>query len=202
MVGTPVNWEVGAIAKGPGQLWTNLSVPAAGGKLKIDADGTPDATDNPNAVHVGMTEAGSAILLKQTFTDFFADEFINPIIKSLASEEAAITGNWLQVTNMDIVEVMTPGLMRSDGAGFDRVTFGGTGQITYYSTALIFPLESDPTLYGVFQLYKAVNDPGLAFEVSRKKLGTSPFAFRGVSITSRTSGDQVGAYWKQTSIGS
>src|SRR5688572_9703099 len=109
MVGTPVNWEVGAIAKGPGQLWTNLSVPGAGGKLKIDADGTPDATDNPNAVHVGMTEAGSAILLKQTFTDFFADEFVHPIIKSLASEEAAITGSWLQVTNMDIVEVMTPG---------------------------------------------------------------------------------------------
>jgi hypothetical protein len=202
MVGTPVDWAVGAIARGPGQLWTNLSVPAAGGKLKLATDGTPDATDNPNATHVGMTEAGSSILLKQTFTDFFSDEFVNPIIKSLASEEAAITGSWLQVTDLDIVKLLTPGLTQADGAGFNRLTFGGSGQITYYSTALIFPLESNPALFGVFHLYKAVNDPGLAFEVSRKKLGSSPFAFRGVSITTRTSGDQVGAYWKQTSIGS
>lgn len=202
MVGTPVNWEVGAIAKGPGQLWTNLSVPIAGGKLKLATDGTPDATDNPNAEHVGMTDAGSAISVKQTFTDFFADEFVDPIIKQVASQEMAITGNWLQVTNFDILQVLTPGATRSDGAGFQRVTFGGNTTINYYSTALIFPLETNPALFGVFHIYKGINDPGLAFEIGRKKLGSSPFAIKGVAITTRASGDQVGAYWKQLSIGS
>lgn len=197
-----INWETEAVALGPGRLWTKLSVPAANGKLVLHSDGSPDAGTNPDAIHVGMTEAGSAVSVKQTFQDFFADEFQDPIIKRITAQEAAITGSWIQVLHYDILEVMTPGVTRADGAGFDKVTFGGNRTINYYSTALIFPLEDNPDLFGVFHLYKAINDPGLAFEVGSKKLGTSPFAFKGVAITSRAAGDQTGAYWKQLSVGS
>jgi hypothetical protein len=202
MAGTPVNWAVGAVAKGPGKLWTNLSIPAAGGKLKLATDGSPDATDNPNAVHVGMTEAGSAISIKQTFTDFFADEFVDPILKDIATREMAITGSWLQVLDMTTLKLLTPGTSALTGAGYDGVTFGGNDLISYYSTAMIFPLQSNSALFGVFHIYKGINDPGIAFEISRKKLGASPFAFKAVAITSRAAGDQLGAFWKQSSVGS
>lgn len=199
---TPVNWSVAAVALGPGQLWTKLSVPGAGGKLTVDSDGTPDETENPEALHVGMTDAGSQFIVKPTFTDFFADEFQDPIIKRLTAMEMSITGNWLQVMDMDIAETMTPGAVRADGPGYERLTFGGQVAFNYYSTALIFPLEDDPTKFGVFHLYKAINDPGLAVDVGAKKLGKPPFAFKGVSITSRAVGDTTGAFWKQLSVGS
>lgn len=202
MGATPVDWNVGAVAIGPGQCWTNLAIPGAGGKLTLASDGTPDSVQNPNAVHIGMTEAGSAISLKQTFTDFFADEFVDPIIRHITAQEAAITGSWLQLLEMSLIQLMTPGTVRADGFGYERVTFGGSNTVNYYSTALIFPLENNSALFGVFHLYKAINDPGLAFSVGRKKLGAAPFAFRGLAITSRAAGDQVGAYWKQTGIGS
>jgi hypothetical protein len=199
---TAVNWSTPSVALGPGKLWGNLSVPGVNGKLILHTDGSPDATSNPDAIHIGMTEAGSAFSIKQTFQDFFADEFQDPIIKHITAQEAAITGNWLQVLDMELVALLTPGTIRSDGAGYNKVTFGGNRTLTYSSVALIFPLEEDPTLFGVFHLYKAINEPGLAVEIGAKKLGTNPFAFKGIAITSRAAGDQTGAYWKQLSVGS
>lgn len=202
MAGTPVNWEVATVAKGPGQVWGNLAIPGAGGKLALDADGTPDADQNPTAVHVGYTEAGSEFQTSLTFLDFFVDEEQDPIIKQPDVAQSAITGNWAQITNFDILEMMLPGSTRADGAGFERITFGGSTTFSYLSVALIFPLVDDPTLFGVFHLYKAINDPGLAGQIGRKRLAFAPFAFRGVAIPTRAAGDRTGAYWKQTSVGS
>ena len=202
MAGTPVNWQVTTVAKGPGQLWTKLAIPSAGGKLILDTDGTPEAAANPDAVHVGYTEAGSEFQSALTFLDFFVDEEQDPIIKQPDVAQAAITGNWAQILNFDILEVMLPGSVRADGAGYEGITFGGNPEFSYYSTALIFPLTDDPTLFGVFHLYKSINDPGLACQIGRKKLAFAPFAFRGVSIPTRAVGDRTGAYWKQTSVGS
>jgi hypothetical protein len=202
MVGTAVNWSVNTVAKGPGQVWTRLGIPPAGGKLKLAPDGTPDSASNPEAVHVGYTEAGSEFQTALSFVDFFVDEEQDPIIKQPDTAQAAITGNWAQILDFDVLEVMLPGSMRADGAGFERITFGGNPEFQYYSTALIFPLQENPDLFGVFHLYKSINDPGLAGQIGRKKMAFAPFAFRGVAIPSRAIGDRTGAYWKQISIGS
>lgn len=202
MAGTPVGWEVATLAKGPGQVWANLAIPGAGAKLVLDADGTPDAAQNPNAVHVGYTEAGSEFQVNLTFLDFFVDEEQDPVIKQPDVAQSAITGNWAQILNFDILEVMLPGGVRADGAGYQGMTFGGSTTFSYYSVALIFPLVDDPTLFGVFHLYKAINDPGLAGQIGRKRLAFAPFAFRGVAIPTRAAGDRTGKYWRQTSVGS
>lgn len=202
MGSTATNWNVAAVALGPGTLWGKLAVPGTGGKLTLATDGSPDSVQNPNAIHIGMTDAGSAISVKQTFQDFHADEFVDPIIRRISAEEAAITGSWIQPLDFDLVSFMTPGTTRRTGAGNDGVTFGGNRAFDYSSVALIFPLQDNPNLFGVFHLYKAVNDPGLAFAVNSKELGKNPFAFKGVAIVSRPAGDQTGSFWKQTSIGS
>lgn len=202
MPGTPTNWSVTTVAKGPGQIWTKLGIPTAGGKLTLNADGTPDATQNPTALHVGYTEAGSSFQTALTFTDFFVDEEQDPIIKQPDTAQSAITGNWAQILDFNILEVMLPGSTRADGAGYSRLTFGGSSTFSYYSTALIFPLTEAPTLFGVFHLYKALNDPGLAGQIGSKKLSFAPFAFRGLAIPTRAAGDRTGAYWKQLQVGS
>lgn len=202
MPGSTLNWNVNAIAKGPGKLWAGLAVPAVGSKLKLHTDGTPDSTQNPNAKHLGMTEAGSQFLEKPTVQDFFADEFLDPILSSQTATELAISGNLLQVADFDLLEILTIAGTRADGAGYDMLTYGGKSIIEYESVAVIFPLQSNPALFGVFHLYKAVNDQGMAVEIGAKKLGSTPFAFKGKAITSRPAGDTTGAYWIQESVGS
>jgi hypothetical protein len=79
------------------------------------------------------------------------------------------------------------------------MTFGGDVTFDYSSVAVIFPIEgsSAPTVYGVFHLYKAVNDQGMAAKITSKSLGASPFAFRGHAIPTRAVGDQVGRMYRQ-----
>ena len=202
MPGSPVNWNVEALAKGPGQLWAGLAIPAANSKLKLHTDGTPDSAQNPLAVHLGMTTEGSQFLVRPTIQDFFADEFDDPVLKAQTQLEMAISGNLLQVVDFDLMELLTIAGTRSDGAGYEMLRYGGKSLIEYTSVALIFPLQENPALFGVFHLYKALNDQGLAIDISKKKLGATPFAFKGSAITSRAAGDTTGAYWKQKSIGS
>ena len=54
-----LNFDKTKVARGPGKLWLNVALPAAGAVLTLHSDGTPDATTNPNAKHVGMTKAGA-----------------------------------------------------------------------------------------------------------------------------------------------
>ncbi len=51
MAGTATDWNAAAIAVTKGQLWANLAIPAAGARLTVATDGTPDAIANPNAKH-------------------------------------------------------------------------------------------------------------------------------------------------------
>lgn len=202
MAGTPDNFVVGKVAKGPGKLYANLSIPAAGGRLILASDGTPDATQNPLALNLGMTKEGSEWLVKPNVTNFFADEFVDPIVSEVEQEEKVINATLLQVMDMDVAQIVMPTATRSDLPGTQGLTFGGSGTLSYTSVALIFPLRSNPLLYGVFHLYKAFNDAGLAAKIGRKELAGTPVAFRGLAITTRASGDQAGRLFQQIAVGS
>jgi hypothetical protein len=209
MSGTADNFDVAATAVGPGKLYVDLGGAsngiwdgAAGVRLILSSDGTPDHTQNPNARHVGLTAGGADYMVKPTFTNFFADEFIDPIITKATAEEAAISGSFLQVLDMSLLEIMNPTAVRSDVMGTQGMTFGSSGIVSYTSAAVIFPLESDPTLFGVFHLYKCFNDAGLAAKITQKALAENPFALRGLAVSTRAAGDRVGRIFKQLAAGS
>lgn len=197
MAGTATNYDVNAIAQTAGLLWGKVAIPTAGARLTLHTDGTPDATANPEAMHLGMTREGAAFSTKPEFTEFFADEFEDPIKKSIARSEAVISAELLQVMDTEIAELMLPGSTRTTASGYEQVTFGGSTSFTYNSFALIFPTEADNTKFGVFQLYKAINDGGLAVEIGRTKLSGLSVALKGQAVTSRAAGDTTGSYWKQ-----
>lgn len=209
MAGTADNWLNRRIGLGPGKAYGNLGGTnnaewslTAGVRLLLDTDGTPNATQNPYALHLGMTEGGEEWSVKPTKTDFFADEFTNPITSRVTAEEALISGSLLQISDMAVQAVMNPTATRSDVGGTEGLTFGGLGTITYRSFAVIWPVEGESGLYTVFHLYKAYNDQGIAAQITSKKLAASPFALRGYAITTRTAGDQVGRFFRQVGGGS
>lgn len=206
MAGTSDNWLTSRIALGPGKLYGNLggtnNAPWDGGagvRLLLHTDGSPESTQNPNAVHLGMTEAGNDWSSKPTKTDFFADEFNDPITSRITAEEIVITGSLLQISDMAVQAIMNPTSTRSDVGGSEGLTFGGLATITFRSFAVIWPVEGDPTRFTVFHVYKGYNDAGLAAKISSKALGASPFAIRGYAITTRTAGDFTARFFRQVS---
>lgn len=200
MAGTPDNFVTQDVGIGPGKLYIDLGGGSgewdggAGVRLLLSADGSPDATQNPNALHIGWTDSGSQFSVKPTFTNFSADESPDPIISRVTAQEAVISGSLLQVMDMDLVEVLNPTATRSDVLGTKGVTFG-IATPAYTSVALVWPMEDDPTRFGVVHLYKAFNDQGLAGNITSKELSKSPYAFRGLAISERTATDRVGRYF-------
>lgn len=209
MAGTANNWLTTRIALGPARFYGNLGGTTnaewdlgAGIRLLLDTDGSPNSTQNPFAVHLGMTEGGEEWSVKPTKTDFFADEFTNPITSRITAEEAVITGSLLQIGDMAVQAIMHPTATRSDVGGTEGLTWGGISIPTFRSFAVIWPVEGTPTLFNVFHIYKGFNDSGIAAQLTTKKLGSSPFAIRAYAITTRTSGDQIARFYRQVSGGS
>lgn len=198
MPGTADNYSVTDLVIGPGKLYAGLEIPGAGGRLILASDGTPDATQNPSAVHLGMTEDGAVWTAKPTMTQFFADEFQDAVITRVTGNEIVLSGNLLQIANMSIADILMQNATRSDLAGTQGITFGTVSVPQYTSVACIWPIEgSSPAVYQAFQLYKAFNDQGLAAQITAKKLGVSPFAFRGVAVTTRAITDTTGRFYRQ-----
>lgn len=204
MVGTNDNFQSTKIQAGNyGKLYVGLAIPAAGAHIKLANDGTPDATENPSAIHVGITEKGTKFTGKPTIQKFFGDEFAYPLKEVITMVDASFAGSWLQVMDIDVLAAMTLGFgTRADGAGFQKINLGSPQTVTYQSVALIFPLESDPTLFGIFHLYKAIQTAGFDLDVSKKAMAASPFTFEGVGITTRVITDQLGYVAKQLQVGS
>ncbi len=199
MAGTSDRFDSTKVAIGPGKLYAGLAIPGTNGRLILASDGTPDAIQNPNALHLGYTEGGTEWKYAHTLTSFPADESNFPIVSRITGEEATISGSLLQVMDFDIATILSPTAVRSNASGTTGMTFGGNTTFSYNSVAVVFPIEgsSSPVVYGVFHLYKAVNDAGLAAQITSKKLGASPFAFKGHAISTRAAGDQVGRAFMQ-----
>lgn len=199
MAGTATRYDSTLIQAGsPGQLWAGLAIPGAAARITLDTDGTPDATANPSAVHLGMTREGSTMAITPTFENFFADEFPAPIKSRMTAVEMSISCEMLQTVDFITLQKIMQGWgTYATGSGFQEIRVGQTASISYESVALIFPLEADATKFGVFNLYQAFVEGGLsAYQVSRKIMSGAQIVFKGTAITTRAATDTIGAYWK------
>ena len=199
MAGTATRYNALTIPAGViVQLWTGLAVPAAAARLTLDTDGTPDATANPSAKHLGHTDAGLTVTGTETVQDFFADEVAYPIASSLDTVEYTIAGSALQVADEELVKFLAANTgTYGTAAGYKEFTLGYKSSITYASVAAIWKSPLDPTKFAVFNLYNARNTTGFNFQIGRKVRSSSAFTIKGYGITSRAAADQMGNYWWQ-----
>jgi len=200
---TAKNWRSTALALNPGNLWTSLAIPGAAARLRIhEADGTPDATANSTAFHLGGTKSGAELMISSEMTKYNIDEFRSPITTSVTSVQMGIACDLVAVTDIVAMTYMLPGVgtyatgaLSGDDAAYTELRIG-TKAITYASTALIFSLIEDTTEWGVFHIYSALNDAGMKWRQSRTEMGFTPCNFVGFEITSRAVTDTIGNYWK------
>jgi hypothetical protein len=198
MAGTTLSWKTTNVLLGAGQIFANVAIPGAGARLTLDATTkTPDSTANPSAIHLGATQEGSKAMIKSTWEEFFVDEFAAPIQTNITQIEASLSGNFVGVMDTALMELLTPGMgTKTTGSGYEQLTFGSRA-VVYPSIVIIAPLIEDSTKVMVFQLYKALNQAGVEFDVGRKKLAFTPFNFKGYEITSRAAADTLCSLWKQ-----
>src|SRR5436190_22759390 len=149
MAGTATRYNQVAVPMGVvAQLRANLSVPAASARLPLDADGTPDATANPSAKHLGHTDAGLTVTARETIQDYFADEVPYPIGSSVESAEVMIEGAALQIADEEAMKIFGSQIgTYSTNTGYKQFTLGYKPTITYNSMAVIFPSPLDPTKF-------------------------------------------------------
>lgn len=200
MAGTARSYNSNLIELGPGDVWLDVELPAAGARpvIAAAADGalTPDAVASPTCKHLGFTEAGSRLVYAPSITKFEGDESTAPVIVQNVGEPVSIEGSYLQTLDSNILVKMMAGGTRNAGAGYEEVTFGDKQTVATFTVMIIAPVYADPTKIVAAILYKTYNEAGFAFDLARKKMASSPFKFTGMSIATRAAGDRVGKWWK------
>lgn len=199
MAGTAKNQVATEILKGPCSVWINLAVPAAAGRLTLDADGTPDATANPTAWNVGLTVGGAKYSFKYSETSEEADELTAPFNKIISADNCTIQFEMWQSDNVNkLLQAFAPSGTYATGVGYEEIAFGGSLAIPAAakpSVAIIGQRTSDPTKFFVVHLYSAINTAGLEGTFTKKNSMSIPITLEGQSVSTRAAGDQVGKIW-------
>src|SRR3954465_12286183 len=126
MAGTDDNYTVTAIPQGViARLYSGMAIPAAGARATLFTDGTPDATANPNAKHLGYTDAGITVTATVATTEFHADESAAPIGRGIDTAAISISGTLLQVNDIEVQKVLLADIGTfSTASGYNQFTLG------------------------------------------------------------------------------
>lgn len=198
MAGSTLNFDATKITNNYGWYWVGLAIPGAGARLSLFTDGTPDGTANPSAKHLGHTTEGWEMKAAVSATDQELDELVVPVDSVIDKLDVALAANLAQTQDVTgVLQHLVSGFgTYGTAAGYEQIQLGITTRV-YTASALIFPTKADPTKFMIYNLYRSLNDSGLANQIKRRGLGNNPVAFKGYGITSRAAADQVGNFWKQ-----
>ncbi|MGE0131876.1 MAG: hypothetical protein AB7U82_27650 [Blastocatellales bacterium] len=90
MPASTTNFDSTRIMTGPSKVWIDVAVPAGGARMTLDnTTGTPESVANPNAKHIGLTEAGVTMSVKTEIQSFEADELTAPWRQQLSNDDGA-----------------------------------------------------------------------------------------------------------------
>lgn len=189
-------FDVLKTTKQPCKIYVGLGVPGAGAELTLTA-GEPDGTENPNSLHLGLTDDGAKLMGEVSTTEEFFDEFEEALEETVEQRTLKITANLSQVMDFDLLEQVLNGLgTRADVAGKNKITFGEAPLVTT-GCAVVFKLKEDPTKYGVWHLYKASFKSKFETPISRQTRGVIPVEIIGLGIPGRADADRIGSFWKE-----
>jgi hypothetical protein len=184
--------------KGPSRIWFALAVPAASQYLTIGATGIPDATENPNAKLVGLTEKGATINLRRSFTEEFYDEQKYALERNLDQIGGAIRCEANQVLDSDLISLATVGMGTALTPTGKKAWTLGESSLTFTSIAAIAPTKNDSTKFVVFHLYQAYNKADFDVALSRTERAKLPLDFEGTAIPTRAATDTFGCLYITT----
>lgn len=198
MAGTAKNYSATDTLWNPADVWIDVAVPAAGASITLNTDGTPDATANPNARHLGMTEKGTKCTYSYAKAEARSDELTAAHRTKIVTEDMTIEGSWKQLLDPDLLEILTVGGTKATRTGGTAVTFGGKASITGRSIVVIAEQQGNPGAFVAFHVYQGYNESATELSNTRESETSSPFKFMAQSVTTRVVGDQMGQIYIET----
>jgi hypothetical protein len=191
------------IHQGPGKLWLNVSVPASGNRLLIDATGAPTAG---SPVFAGATEGAATVVLAPKLEQVGADQVAGPIDVVMTGEAASIEVTLKESDLAKLKHFIVHGSFASgtdtglpQGAqNYEEISFGGVMAVPKTSVAVISPRRDAASKFVVSQLYQAYQAEAVQLPFQRGKETTYKVKFEGLADPARAAGDQVGKIYRQT----
>lgn len=198
MPGTSKIYSAAQIQRGVADLWIDLAEPASGAhKITLFSDGTPDATANPNAKHLGVLE-GAAVSQYGPKYDFEKiDQDTAPVVAFLTEEEAVIEATMKQTAFNNVLQYLLPPGFFSDTSA-EGVTIGQGGNIVATNATLACIAKSADPAYNwvVALLYKAVPVAAMKIEMGKEKTAVYQVKFQGLTDLTRPAGDRLGSFYR------
>lgn len=190
--------DITKVQKNPSKIWAGLIVPTASSYLTIGADGSPDATENPNRHLIGLTEKGATCHLQRSFTEEFYDEVKYALERTLDQIGGSIKCEAAQVLDTSLLTLATVGMGTALTPTGKKAWTLGESALSFTSIAAISPTKADSTKFVVFHLYQAYNKADFDVQLSRVERAKLPLDFVGTAIPTRASTDTFGAIWITT----
>ncbi len=197
------NIDATKIHQGPGKLWLNVSVPATGSRLVIDATGAPSVG---MPVFAGATEGAVTVALSPKLEEITADQVPGPIDVVMTGEAATIEitlkeSDLAKLKNYIVNGSFTTGSDSSLPTGsqaYEEISFGGTQAIPRTSVAVISARRDATAKFVVSQLYQAYQAEAIQLPFQRGKETSYKVKFHGLADPARAAGDQMGKIYRQT----
>lgn len=184
------------VPQGPAEVWIKTALPAANTAVVLHTDGSMDATLNTTAVFMGKLAAGAKWSYKPSFFEGKSDESPSSFRRLIDEEELMISGEWMETQSAIKLAAMMAGATSQAITGPPATTLIQLGGLTVpptFTAVLVWTQPEAPTKFISVQLYKTLNTAETGSDISKKKLGGSPFEFRALSVDSRAVGDRLGA---------
>lgn len=184
------------VPQGPAEVWIKAALPGANTASVLHTDGSMDATLNTTVVFMGKLAAGAKWSYKPSFFEGKSDESPSSFRRLIEEEELMISGEWMELQSAAKLTAMMAGATSQVITGPPATTLIQLGGLTIPPTFVAVLVWTQPeavTKFVSVTLYKTMNTAETGSDISKKKLGGSPFEFRALSVDSRAAGDRLGA---------
>jgi hypothetical protein len=192
------------IHQGPGYLWYNVAVPAAGARLMIDANGSPVGG---SPVPMGASDGAATFHLEAKIEEISIDQEPAPVDAVMTAESAYLEVTLKESSLAKIAKALAHASYSSGsdtglptGAqGYEQISVGGLISVPQAAVALVSPRRgfTSPAKFMVACLYNTYAKDPFQVGFTRAKEAVYKVRFEGLAVLGRVQGDRVAQFYRQ-----
>ena len=193
------------IHQGPGMLWYGVEAPTAGERLLVDAAGNPVGG---SPLPMGASEGAATFQMEAKVEELSIDQQTAPVDVVMTGESAYIEVTLKESALMKVAAGLahatytsgTDANLPAGAQAYEQISVGGAVRIPQAAVALISPRRgfTSPGKFLVACLYNAYPKNPFQIGFTRTKEAVYKVRFEGLAVISRSTGDQVAQFYRQT----
>ena len=193
------------IHQGPGYVWYNVAVPAAGARLLVDSGGNPT---QGSPVAMGASEGAATFHMEAKIEEISIDQETAPVDAVMTAESAYLEVTLKESSLSKISRALAHAAyatgsdsgLPSGAQAYEEITVGGLVAIPQAPVALVSPRRgfAAPGKFMVACLYNSYAKDPFQIGFTRTKEAVYKVRFEGLAVLARAQGDRVAQFYRQT----